>query len=77
VDERDQAPETTRDMKHAGERETGGRDEEKHLSEGATPGQVGALDGAAAAGSAAAQGTPRDDDGSIPTTGPDPRFGPD
>ncbi|MDP8909829.1 MAG: hypothetical protein M3N47_12120 [Chloroflexota bacterium] len=48
----------------------------EHLSEGATAAQIGALDGAAAAG-ANARFNENQDDGAIPTDGFDPRFGPD
>jgi hypothetical protein len=52
-------------------------DSQDRETEGATPAEIGALDGAAAAGSAAAVGDARDDDGGIPTSGPDPKVGPD
>jgi len=49
-------------------------DEEQ--AEGATPGTVGALDGAAALGSRGA--TPdQSDDAGVPTDAPDPMVGPD
>jgi len=44
------------------------------VAEGATPGQTGALDGAAAAGSL---GAVSGSDGAIPEHTPDPTFGPD
>ena len=51
--------------------------ETERADEGAKPSDVGALDGAAAAGSAGAVGAGGDDDGAIPTEGPDPSIGPD
>lgn len=63
-----------------------GKDEEfehghetKRAAEAAKPSDIGALDGAAAAGSAAAQSRPDGemDEGAIPTSGPDPKFGAD
>ena len=48
----------------------------EELREGETPGTVGALDGAAAAGSQGAVGAP-DDDSEMPTSAPDPSIGPD
>jgi hypothetical protein len=53
-----------------------GQDAER-LKEGATPGAVGALDGAAAAGSAGAVSDESDDETPIPESGPDPSVGPD
>ena len=54
---------------------------EETVDEGAKPSDVGALDGAAAAGSAGAVSTEgthgTDGDGSIPTSAPDPSIGPD
>jgi hypothetical protein len=45
--------------------------------EAAKPSDIGALDGAAAAGSAGAVSEPSDDEGGIPTDRPDPSVGPD
>jgi hypothetical protein len=46
--------------------------------EAAKPSDIGSLDGAAAAGSGAAVGAEsHDDDGSMPTSAPDPTIGPD
>lgn len=53
-----------------------GQDSER-VEEGATPGAVGALDGAAASGSAGAVGEESDEGGGIPEDGPDPSVGPD
>jgi hypothetical protein len=50
---------------------------EDHADEGAKPSDVGALDGAAAAGSAASAGTKSDDEAVVPTSAPDPSRGPD
>ena len=50
--------------------------EAMRADEGATPGDIGALDGAAAAGSAGAVGS-GDDDGAFSTDAPDPSIGPD
>lgn len=55
----------------------------EEVAEGATPGTIGALDGAAAAGSAGATRPPAADfdsgggDGGVPTEAPDPSIGPD
>ena len=48
----------------------------REVAEGASPGSVGALDGAAAAGSLGAVGS-SPDDGALPTHAPDPSVGPD
>jgi hypothetical protein len=54
-----------------------GRDVERP-TEPATPADIGALDGAAAAGSAGAVSTDADgSEGGIPAEGPDPSVGPD
>ena len=50
--------------------------ETARADEGATPGDVGALDGAAAAGSAGAVGAAHED-GAFSTDAPDPSIGPD
>ena len=49
----------------------------ERADESATPGEVGALDGAAAAGSAGAVGDANDDGGGFSTDAPDPSIGPD
>ena len=48
----------------------------QHSAEGATPGSTGALDGAAAAGSAGAVSS-RKSESLMPTEAPDPSVGPD
>ncbi len=48
---------------------------DEEAAEGATPGSVGALDGAAALGSRGA--VPSGDDDLVPTEAPDPAVGPD
>lgn len=48
-----------------------GPDEER-ADEGATQGDIGALDGAAAAGSAGAVSAPSDGEAPVPEEGPDP-----
>jgi hypothetical protein len=55
-----------------------GRDAER-ADEPATPGDIGALDGAAAVGSAGAVGdsSDADEEGGIPSKAPDPSVGPD
>ncbi len=67
------------------ERKTG-RSEEEHFKhgqaaeradEGAKPSDIGALDGAAAAGSAINAGTDSEDEGAVPESPPDPTTGPD
>jgi len=50
--------------------------EAQRADEGAKPSDVGALDGAAAAGSAGAVGDD-EDDGAFSTDAPDPSIGPD
>jgi hypothetical protein len=51
--------------------------ETEHADEAAKPGDIGALDGPAAAGSAGAVSDGSDDEGGIPATSPDPSVGPD
>lgn len=70
MSERDDRPvaEETRDDQQA--------ELQKDLVEGASPGQIGALDGAAAAGSLGAVGEP-EVDSDLPTGAPDPSIGPD
>jgi hypothetical protein len=71
---------------HVTEESKGARSEEEHFEHGqaqeradeaAKPSDIGALDGAAAAGSAANAGTVSDDEGGVPTSPPDPSTGPD
>ena len=50
---------------------------EEQADEAAKPSDVGALDGAAAAGSPVNAGTESDDEGGVPTSPPDPTVGPD
>jgi hypothetical protein len=50
---------------------------QERADEAAKPSDIGALDGAAAAGSAANAGTVPDDEGGVPTSPPDPTIGPD
>jgi hypothetical protein len=52
------------------------RDERPDVEEGATPGTVGALDGAAAAGSVGGVGAAKPDS-VMPQEAPDPSIGPD
>lgn len=49
----------------------------ERAGEAAKPSDIGALDGAAAAGSASSAGTASDDEGVVPTSAPDPSIGPD
>jgi hypothetical protein len=51
--------------------------EAKRADEAAKPSDVGALDGAAAAGSAGAASEATDDEGGVPSHRPDPSVGPD
>lgn len=53
-----------------------GRADER-AGEAAKPSDIGALDGAAAAGSASSAGTASGDEGVVPTSAPDPTIGPD
>ena len=50
---------------------------EERADETAKPSDIGALDGAAAAGSAVNAGTESGDEGVVPTSAPDPKDGPD
>jgi hypothetical protein len=67
-----------RDNRPAGEDTQEG--EQAHLAEeaheGASPGSIGAVDGAAAAGSLGAVSSPGPDS-EMPTSAPDPSIGPD
>jgi hypothetical protein len=71
---------------HVTEKSKPARSEEEHFQHGgaeeradeaAKPSDIGALDGAAAAGSAANVGTDSGDEGGVPTSPPDPTTGPD
>lgn len=50
---------------------------DERAGEAAKPSDIGALDGAAAAGAASSAGTASADEGVVPTTAPDPTVGPD
>jgi hypothetical protein len=67
-----------RDDARAGDETREGQEEHlaAELSEGATPGTTGALDGAAAVGSLGAVGGPAPDS-ELPGSPPDPTIGPD
>ena len=49
----------------------------ERAGEAAKPSDIGALDGAAAAGSGSSAGTGSSDEGGVPTSAPDPTVGPD
>lgn len=88
TDDTDDADDTDDEGAGVGERHETQSDEghefehgraEERAEEAAKPSDVGALDGAAAAGSAAAVGSESgdEDEGAIPTSEPDPTVGPD